>query len=73
MSTVAEIIEAVKQLSDDEKDEFFEKLREIEFEHEQDRQMEAEVKAGKLDSLVRAADEAMGSETLRDWPGGPRA
>lgn len=71
MSTVAEIIDAVKHLNDEEKDEFLEKLREIEFEDAWDRQMEADAKAGKLDFLVREADEATGSATLRDWPGGP--
>jgi len=69
MSTVAEIIDAVKQLSDDEKDEFLEKLRQIEFEDAWDRQIEADAKAGKLDFLVREADEAIRSGTLRDWPG----
>jgi hypothetical protein len=69
MSTVAEIIEAVKNLSDEEKDEFLEKLREIEFEDAWDRQIEADAKAGRLDFLVREADEAIRGETLRDWPG----
>ena len=72
MSTVAEIIDAVKHLNDEEKDEFLEKLREIEFEDAWDRQIEADAKAGKLDFLVREADDAMRSEALRDWPGGPR-
>ncbi len=73
MSTVAEIIDAVKHLNDEEKDEFLEKLREVEFEDAWDRQIEADAKAGKLDFLVREADDAMRSEALRDWPGGPRA
>jgi hypothetical protein len=73
MSTVAEIIDAVKQLNEAEKDEFLDKLREIEFEDAWDRQMEADAKAGKLDFLVREADEAIRSDTLRDWPGGPKA
>ncbi len=72
MSTVAEIIDAVKHLSEDEKDEFLDRLREIEFEDAWDRQIEADVKAGKLDFLVREADEAIGSGTLRDWPGDSR-
>ena len=70
MSTVAEIIDAVKHLNEEEKDEFLEKLREIEFEDAWDRQMEADAKAGKLDFLVREADEAIRGETLRDWPPG---
>ena len=70
MSTVAEIIEAVRDLNDEEKDEFLDKLREIEFEDAWDRQMEADAKAGKLDFLVREADEAIRGETLKDWPPG---
>lgn len=73
MSTVAEIIDAVRQLNEAEKDEFLDRLREIEFEDAWDRQMEADAKAGKLDFLVREADEATRSETLRDWPGGTGA
>jgi len=69
VSTVTEIIDAVKHLSDEEKDEFLEKLREIEFEDAWDRQMQADAKAGKLEFLVREADEAIEGGTLRDWPG----
>ena len=72
MSTVAEIITAVKHLNEEEKDEFLEKLREIEFEDGWDRQMEADAKAGKLDFLLREAEDAMRTDTLREWPGGPR-
>ena len=73
MSTVAEIITAVKRLNEEEKDEFLEKLREIEFEDGWDRQMEADAKAGKLDFLLREADDAIRTDSLREWPGGPRA
>ena len=73
MSTVAEIITAVRRLNEEEKDEFLEKLREIEFEDAWDRQMEADGKAGKLDFLLREADDAIRTDTLREWPGGPRA
>ena len=71
MSTVAEIISAVKHLNEVEKDEFLEKLREIEFEDGWDRQMEADAKAGKLDFLLREADDAIRTDLLREWPGGP--
>ena len=73
MSTVAEIITAVKHLNEVEKDEFLEKLREIEFEDGWDRQMEADAKAGKLDFLLHEADDAIRTDSLREWPGGPRA
>lgn len=73
MSTVAEIISAVRHLNEEEKDEFLEKLREIEFEDAWDRQMETDAKAGKLDFLLSEADEAVRTDSLREWPGGPRA
>jgi hypothetical protein len=57
MSTVAEIIAAVKDLTEAEKDEFLEQLRALEFEDDRDRQMDADAKAGKLDFLVREADD----------------
>ena len=71
MSTVAEIITAVKHLNEEEKDEFLEKLREIQFEDGWDRQMEADAKAGKLDFLLREADDAIRTDSLRECPGGP--
>ena len=69
VSTVAEIIDAVRHLSDTEKDEFLARLREVEFEDAWDRQMDADAAAGKLDFLVKEADAAVESGTLRDWPG----
>jgi hypothetical protein len=68
VSTVAEIIDAVRHLSDPEKDEFLARLREVEFEDAWDRQMDADAAAGKLDLLVKEADTAIESGTLRDWP-----
>lgn len=68
MSTVAEIIDAVRHLSDSEKDEFLARLREVEFEDGWDRQMDADAAAGKLDFLVKEADAAIESGRLRDWP-----
>jgi len=46
MSTVAEIIDAVKHLSEEEKTEFLDRLREIEFEDVWDRQIEEDAKRG---------------------------
>ena len=51
MSTVAEIIDAVKQLNDEAKGEFLEKLAEVDFDDEWDRQIEADAKAGRLNFL----------------------
>ena len=55
MSTVAEIIEAVKRLDERQKSEFLEKLAEIDFDDAWDRQIEADAKAGKLDRLWQEA------------------
>jgi hypothetical protein len=72
MSTVAEIIDAVRSLSEADKDAFLDQLRQVEFEDVWDRQMESDAKAGKLDFLVQEADEAVSRGTLRDWPGSQR-
>ncbi len=50
MSTVTEIIEAVKRLDERAKAEFMEKLAEIDFEDAWDRQIEADAKLG--DSIL---------------------
>jgi hypothetical protein len=55
MSTVVEILEAVKQLPEDQKGEFLDRLREIDFEDAWDRQIEADAKAGRLDPLWQQA------------------
>jgi len=68
MSNVAEIIDAVKQLNEKEKDEFLARLGEIDFENAWDRQMAADAKHGKLDFLLQEADDAVRDGTLRDWP-----
>jgi hypothetical protein len=69
MSTVAEIIHAVSRLSAPDKAEFLEQLREVDFDDAWDRQMSADAAAGRLDFLVREAEEARRDGTLRDWPG----
>ena len=60
MSTVAEIIEAVKQLDERQKGEFIAKLDEVDFDDAWDRQIEADAKAGKFDELRKkvCADDA---------------
>ena len=55
MSTVAEILEAVKQLPEEQKGEFLDRLSEIDFEDAWDRRIEADAKAGKLDSIWQEA------------------
>jgi hypothetical protein len=55
MSTVTEILEAVKQLPEEKKGEFLDRLREIDFEDAWDRRMEADAKAGRLEPLWQQA------------------
>jgi hypothetical protein len=69
MSTIAEIIDAVKNLDEKEKGEFLERLADLDFDDEWDRRMAADAAAGKLDFLVREADAAIEAGTLREWPG----
>ena len=56
MSSIDEIIEAIKNLSEKEKAVFLERLVEIDFDDEWDRQMEEDVKAGRLDRLFAKAE-----------------
>ncbi len=56
MSTVTEIIEAVKKLPDEQKGEFLQRLTEIDFDDAWDRQIEADVKAGRLDHVIAQAE-----------------
>jgi hypothetical protein len=55
MSTVTEIIRAVKKLPRAKKTEFLEQLAEVDFEDDWDRQIEADAKAGRLDGLWKNA------------------
>ena len=55
MSTVTEIIEAVKRLGERQKGEFLDKLAEIDFDDEWDREIEADAKAGRLDRFAEEA------------------
>jgi hypothetical protein len=57
MSTVSEIIEAVKKLPEQDKSEFLERLAEVDFDDAWDRQIEADAKAGRLDHLWSEAME----------------
>jgi hypothetical protein len=65
MSTVAEIIEAVKQLSEEEKSALLEQLADLDFDDEWDRQIEADAKAGKLDFLWKEAQREIAQGTAR--------
>jgi hypothetical protein len=56
MTAVAEIIRAVKDLSEREKGEFLEQLAAIDFDDAWDRQIEADVKSGRLDNVIAQAE-----------------
>jgi len=56
MTSVAEIINAVKDLSEEDKGVFLERLAEIDFDDAWDRQIEADMKAGRLDDLIARAE-----------------
>ena len=62
----------MKDLNKAEEDEFLEQPRALEFEDDWDRQMDADASAGKIDFLVREADDATRGGSLRDWPNRPR-
>lgn len=55
ISTVTEIIEAVKVLGVEEKEEFLRRLSEVDFDDAWDQQMEADAQAGRLDHLWQQA------------------
>jgi hypothetical protein len=57
MSTVSEIIEAVKKLPEPDKSEFLERLAEVDFDDAWDRQIDVDAKAGRLDGLWNKAME----------------
>jgi hypothetical protein len=61
MPSVAEIISAVKNLSEQEKGEFLERLAEVDFDDAWDREIEADVKAGRLDHLIAQAEADIGA------------
>jgi len=73
MSTVTEIIEAVKRLGERQKGEFLDKLAEIDFDDEWDREIEADAKAGRLDRFAEEAirEHREGKSRPFPWRAGP--
>ena len=67
MSTVGEIIEAVKKLPEREKSEFLERLVDVDFDDAWDRQLEADAKAGRLDPLWQEAMEDIKAGRTKPW------
>ena len=56
MDSVDEIIEAVNKLLEDQKAIFLDRLAEIDFDDEWDRQIEEDVRTGRLDKLFAQAE-----------------
>ena len=56
MTSVAEIINAVKDLSEEDKGVFLERLAEIDFDDAWDCKIEADVKVGRWDDLIARAE-----------------
>ncbi len=65
MSTVGEIIEAVRHLDEKQKGEFLEQLSRIDFDDAWDRQIEADAKAGRLDFLWEEAKSEIARKETR--------
>ena len=55
MSTVTEIIEAVKSLGIEEKAEFLTRLSDVDFDDAWDRQIAADAESGRIDTLWQQA------------------
>ena len=67
--SVAEILAAVRKLGEKEKNEFLSGLGEIDFQDAWDRQIEADIQAGKLDRLAEEALLAHRAGQTRPFPG----
>ena len=65
VSTVPEIIDAVKRLNEEQKNQFLAKLAEVDFDDAWDRQMEADAKAGRLDFLWKDAKQEIAAGKTR--------
>ena len=65
MSTVAEIIDAVRNLNERERGEFLDRLREVDFDDAWDRQIAEDAKAGRLDFLLKELDEDITAGRVR--------
>jgi hypothetical protein len=68
MSTIEEIKLAIEKLSPEERAELELLLHGEPGDDEWDRQMKEDAKAGKLDFMVRQAQEAIKKGQLRDFP-----
>ena len=67
--SVTEILNAVRSLGEKEKNEFLAGLGEIDFQDAWDRQIEADIKAGRLDRLAEKALADHRAGKTRPFPG----
>ena len=67
--SVTEILNAVRSLGEKEKNEFLAGLGEIDFQDAWDRQIEADIKAGRLDRLAEEALAEHRAGKTRPFPG----
>jgi hypothetical protein len=65
MSSVAEIIAAVRQLTENDKGAFLEQLAEVDFDDAWDRQIAADARGGKLDFLWEEAQREIAAGVVR--------
>ncbi len=65
--SITEIKNAIEKLSLKDRDELLHWIHEWE-EDAWDKQMAQDANAGKLDFLIREADQARKNGTLREWP-----
>jgi hypothetical protein len=65
VSTVPEIIDAVKRLNEEQKNEFLASLAEIDFDGVWDRQIDEDAKSGRLDFLWKEAQDEITEEKTR--------
>jgi hypothetical protein len=65
VSTVPEIIDAVKKLNEEQKNQFLAKLAEVDFDDAWDREIQTDAKAGRLDFLWKEAQRDVAEGKIR--------
>ena len=67
--SVTEILAAVRKLDEHEKNQFLDRLSDIDFNDAWDRRMEHDTKSGKLNFLAEEARQDSKQNRLRPFPG----
>ncbi len=65
--TMAEIKDAIQKLNPDELSEICSLVNQLRWD-DWDRQIASDYDAGKLDFLIREADEALNDQDIQPWP-----